>query len=197
MSLVISINGSLRPLKLPTKKNVEKIANPHTSEEVKEFGEEKKDLLGRPYSHKVVLEYENHQKKKDDGSKRVKFAYQIMTKSVLTLDPNEILLKAATLMKEKKIRHIPIVRERKVIGIISNEDILQISDLNQPVSSVMNTEVILAYESVTIELLATIFIEHKIGAIPIISRTNQLVGIISTIDILEYVVHSFPLRAFA
>lgn len=51
------------------------------------------------------------------------FVSDWMTKKVITITPEDCISSAVTLMKEKKIKHIPVVKDEKLKGIISDRDI--------------------------------------------------------------------------
>ncbi len=49
----------------------------------------------------------------------------IMTKNVITISPETPVKEAAKIMVEKKIRHLPITEQDRIVGIISDRDILR------------------------------------------------------------------------
>ena len=52
---------------------------------------------------------------------------EIMTSDVITLNPKDNLESAERLFKSKKIRHIPVVNGKEIIGMLSYTDLLRIS----------------------------------------------------------------------
>lgn len=121
---------------------------------------------------------------------------QIMKKEVYTLTPTDTLDDALTLMKEKNIRHIPIVDEQqKVVGLITSHDVnnalpssLKI-DSNQliydtPIENFMVKDIIVGHPLDFVEDVAVTFYEAKISCLPIISG-GKLVGIVTSSDLLH------------
>jgi acetoin utilization protein AcuB len=127
------------------------------------------------------------------------FVKNRMTTEVITLNPDQTLLKAMTLIQQKGIRHLPVVQEGKVVGIVTERDVrkagasdatsLSIFELHYlidqiKVSSFMTKKVITVSPDQPIEAAAKLIYDHKIGALPVVDQ-NQLVGLITSSDILE------------
>lgn len=205
MSLVIAINGNITPFHSPESSKIKKSSASSESHYVKDFDNltvrEKipKKTKKKPYVNKLLKEYVKNNEK--NLPRNVKKALQMMVSPVITLTPNINVLEAVALMEEREIRHIPVLLKNQIVGMISNEDILRnYSTKNrgsQTIGEIMTKKVVLAYDSTPIDTLARTLVEHKIGAIPIINRRHELVGIVSQIDILKLVMKSFPLEIFA
>ena len=69
----------------------------------------------RDYARKIVL------KGKSSNETQVK---EIMTENVITVLPEDDIEKCMGLMSGRKIRHLPVVKEGKVLGIISITDVV-------------------------------------------------------------------------
>lgn len=122
-----------------------------------------------------------------------------MSTEVVTLNPDQTLLKAMTLMQQKRIRHLPVVQAGKVVGMVTELDVrragasestsLSVFELHYlmdqiKVSSFMTKKVITVGPQEPIEAAALLIYEHKIGALPVVER-DHLVGLITISDILE------------
>ncbi len=120
----------------------------------------------------------------------------IMIKDVITLQKNATLRQAIDLVKQKKIRHIPIVDdEQRLIGLLCDVDIRSATpsifhldeykeDLLKPISDIMITDIYTAHPLDFVEEIAFVFYEQKISCMPVISD-NKLVGIITETDLLH------------
>lgn len=120
---------------------------------------------------------------------------EIMNKQVLTLQPTHTMADAAKLMKERKIRHVPIVDENgKLLGLVTERDLknalpsslLKDGDTSlyhRTLDQIMITNPIIGHPLDFVEEVALILYEHRIGCLPIVSK-GELVGIITGTDLL-------------
>jgi acetoin utilization protein AcuB len=121
-----------------------------------------------------------------------------MTKEVITVPPHEKIIDAFELMQGRGIRHLPVVDDGELKGLVTDRDIrlaLIPSPLATPedrvyhlgalerVDEIMTTELITVAPNTTIEEAAKLMAKHKIGAVPVVSQ-GKLVGILTETDIL-------------
>jgi acetoin utilization protein AcuB len=124
---------------------------------------------------------------------------EIMKTEVVTLTPKDTIKSALILMREKKIRHIPIINnERQLVGLITERDIKNSSPsilpqsmhsevTDVPLERMMKSNIITGHPLDFVEEVAALFYEHHIGCLPIL-RDNKLVGIITSTDLLHTMV---------
>ncbi|MFN3479118.1 MAG: CBS domain-containing protein [Thermodesulfovibrionales bacterium] len=125
-----------------------------------------------------------------------------MTKKVITISPDDSLIDAAVLLKEKKIKHLPIVKDGRLVGILSDRDIKEYSPSKSTSLDVFEiryllgktkcgdigkTNVITTDPDTPIEEAAILMIDHNIGCLPVIEK-GKLVGIISDKDLFKVIV---------
>lgn len=125
----------------------------------------------------------------------------IMTANVVKLNVNDSLSKVESLFREHKIRHIPVVSGSNVVGVVSYTDLLKISipDIDEKdefvVSTVYNmftleqvmtknVKTLFFYD--TIKTAAEILSTSDFRALPVVDEKNNLVGILSTTDLIKY-----------
>jgi acetoin utilization protein AcuB len=123
-----------------------------------------------------------------------------MTADPITVGPDDTLAAALRLTREHRVRHLPVVlHERELTGIVSDRDIrlampspLTVADAERadflertPVAAVMTREVITTLASDTIEAAAQALYRHRIGALPVVTATGCLEGLLSETDILR------------
>jgi len=113
---------------------------------------------------------------------------EIMTKDVISLSVEDTVQHAAGLMKQHDIGSIPVRRSDKVVGIITDRDIIlrgvaEGKDLNvQKVTEIMTSNPVLGDENLTIDDASRIMSERQIRRLPIVSH-NTLVGMVSLGDL--------------
>ncbi len=124
---------------------------------------------------------------------------EIMKKNVISLSKDDSLDEAIRIMNEFKIRHIPITdSEQRLIGLVTDRDLKEAGPsilhncdnnnvLDQPLASIMKTDLITGHPLDFVEEVAAIFYENKIGCLPVVSN-NKLVGIITETDIFHTLV---------
>ena len=125
---------------------------------------------------------------------------KIMTRNVIKLNVHDSLTKAEQLFKKHRIRHIPVVSGSKVVGIISYTDLLKVAvadytddDLSVvttmynmfSLEQVMTKDVVTVLSYTSIKEVAEIFVSNDFRALPVLYE-GQLVGIVTTTDIIKY-----------
>jgi acetoin utilization protein AcuB len=122
----------------------------------------------------------------------------IMTKDPLTLTPTEAIGQADELMNTNKIRQLPVVKGKELVGIVTDRDIrsfLSGSLLESPeareralaseVREIMTTEPITVSPDDDLQEAVELMIDEKIGGIPVVDEAEGLVGIVTYVDILR------------
>jgi acetoin utilization protein AcuB len=121
-----------------------------------------------------------------------------MTGNLATLSPEASVAEALTLCRERRIRHIPILEERRLVGIVSDRDLRDASPaLGDPerartlqeirVGDVMTREVITVDPQDSIENAAQQMYELKIECLPVVAE-EELLGIVTSSDVMRALV---------
>jgi CBS domain-containing protein len=123
-----------------------------------------------------------------------------MMGSPVTLRPDDTLDLANDVICLGRIRHIPVVDGGKLVGLLSERDLLgaaanQIYGLKQKsksallkgvlIKSIMKKRVATVTPDTPISDAARLMAEKKIGCVPVL-RDETLVGLVTTTDILRY-----------
>ena len=119
---------------------------------------------------------------------------EIMTQNPRHVETTSSIRRAISLMQEFDIRHLPVLEEGELVGIISDRDLRGVILNNDGTSDYLDTKVSLIMQAnpVTVDQDADaseaieLIVENKIGALPVVdSHTGKLKGILSYIDILQ------------
>lgn len=122
-----------------------------------------------------------------------------MKRNPITVDVNSGIKDALKLLQVHRIRHLPVMDGKRMVGIITDRDIrrvlpspatsLEIHELNYlldklQVGEVMTKKVVTVDPQTTLEEAAKLLLDYRIGGLPVLEG-NELVGIITETDILE------------
>lgn len=130
-------------------------------------------------------------------------AAQIMSHPVTVLEQDNEVAHAWRVLKKRQILQAPVLDEgRRLIGIVDERDLLTVIDidgghvlenLKRRVSDVMRSPVVAARPVTDIRRIAAVMLEGGLSAVPIVSDTEYIVGIVSRTDILRAVMTDPPL----
>lgn len=143
---------------------------------------------------------EAYQKKSKNQHQKVYSAQDIMQQPVITLAIEELTLKSALeTLQQHKITHIPVCQNTKLIGIVSETDILKamLFDKYPSKKNWLITKVYAATEDTAIQQLTHAMFDTHIGAMPIINEQEEVIGIITRSDILKLTSHYGPMEFWA
>ena len=126
-----------------------------------------------------------------------------MDDNIIPIKSSYTLGQASTIFKKVEVRHLPVVQNNKVIGMIGKSDIERVVSAYTfcvenanisptalecvPVSQVMSKEVVLIQSKQSIEEASEILAERAFRALPVLDG-DKLVGVISTTSLMKYVV---------
>jgi len=124
-------------------------------------------------------------------------ASDIMATKVVALTADKKIAHAKEMMKIKKISGIPVVDDKKkLVGIISIEDIinaLEFNRINEPIRNIMTQKVMPIGLNETLSEIVDKFENYKFGRFPVIDDEGRIRGIISKEDILHGILEKFNL----
>lgn len=122
-----------------------------------------------------------------------------MSKPVISVQPSLPVNETLNLMKKEHIRRAPVIQDGKLVGIVSDKDLLNASpspattlsvwEMNYllskiTVKDVMTKKVLTVHEDTPIEEAARILADNKIGGMPVL-RGDKVVGIITETDLFK------------
>ena len=116
-----------------------------------------------------------------------------MTLRVAFVLESDKIDKAFETMKVLNMHHVPVVRDRKVIGMLSDRDILLHAHLkngatvvpDKLVSEVMGKRLVMCNPETSIATVAEMMLSQHIHALPVVDKDGKLVGIITSSDLIR------------
>lgn len=133
---------------------------------------------------------------------------KVMSTDLVTATVNDSFSDIKALMQDSCVRHLPIVEGKHILGIISQTDILRYSvsqafvqddsdandkvlDPHVSINELMTKSVITLKDYDTVKHAVEIFNSQSFHAIPVVDKEDQLVGMISTDDIMMYFMRQY------
>lgn len=124
----------------------------------------------------------------------------IMTKNVIAVTPDDDLMKVKELFDNYNIHHLPVVKYKEIVGIISKSDFLHFlhgfkgNDLDRfldetrlkswKASEIMTKGLAKVDSQEPIRTVLDVFLINRFHAIPVVDN-SELVGIVTTYDIIK------------
>lgn len=122
----------------------------------------------------------------------------LMTEEPLTVSPSETVGHAENILSTHSIRQLPVVEGKALVGILTDRDVRSYLGaepptdpetreqmLKTPVRALMTSDPITLSPDDNIEKALEIFINEKVGGIPVVDPAAGLIGIVTYIDLLR------------
>jgi CBS domain-containing membrane protein len=128
---------------------------------------------------------------------------ELMSTDLVTLTEDETLAHAQRCMARGRIRHLPVIRGSKLVGLLTHRDLLAASfsifaevDHNEqrrifvtvPVVEAMHRDVVSVAPDLSVKEAARILLKNKYGCLPVVEDNGDLVGILTEADFLQLTV---------
>ncbi|MFT2097557.1 CBS domain-containing protein [Marinomonas sp. 2405UD66-6] len=128
-------------------------------------------------------------------------AQDIMTHNVISVDMDDRLPDIKKIMETHEFHHLPVTDNGKLVGIISDRDLLRLispfinkvseqprdtDTLNRAAHQVMTRQPIAVKAETSIEEILTWFKQLDISCLPVIDEDEQVIGMISWRDLIKH-----------
>jgi acetoin utilization protein AcuB len=126
-----------------------------------------------------------------------------MSKKVITIDADDSMQNAISLLKENKIRMLPVTKKDKLVGIVTDRDLKRASasdatalDIHEllyliakiKVKEIMTKDPITVPANFTVEETAEVLLNYRISGVPVVDHSDNIVGIITQSDIFRVLI---------
>ncbi len=115
----------------------------------------------------------------------------IMTRNVLTVKMDYFIQIIRDIFNNFEFHHIPVLENQKLIGVISDRDLIDREDrdtitLDKKAHEIMSRKLITVDAQTSIEKASDLLLENNISCLPVISHHGSVEGIVSWKDILKF-----------
>ena len=117
---------------------------------------------------------------------KVKRSESGMILDPITIEPEFKISKAMEIMANYKVSGLPVIKNKKLVGILTNRDIRFENNFNLEVKDRMtSSNLITVPESTTLEQAKSVLQKHRIEKLLVVDDSGQLKGLITVKDILK------------
>jgi len=130
---------------------------------------------------------------------------EVMTRDVVTVDENDTLLHLLASMKSLRFRHLPVTDDDRLIGLVTERDLLAIADSNLLphqgerdrmlqerlcVRDVMVRQVMTVSPETSLQVAGRLLLKQRFGCLPVVDEKNALRGILTASDYVAAIVRA-------
>ncbi len=124
-------------------------------------------------------------------------AQDLMTRSPVCVTTRTRLKDAIETMFAIDVRHIPVLEDERLVGMLSERDLRPLWDLaldsavtdgrvyDRRVTDLMSSNPLTVDSEADADEVIELLLEHRIGAVPVVDADGMLVGIVSYVDVLK------------
>jgi CBS domain-containing protein len=137
---------------------------------------------------------------KTNPERFLKEVSEIMTRDVVTCSPDDEVVDIWRLMTETRFAGLPVVRNGKLLGMVTQRDLLETGASlptfeskkgrfrgSPKISSIMKTNVVAVDPSTKVIRVARVMVSKDIGRVPVIDKNGKLIGIVDREDVARLV----------
>lgn len=117
----------------------------------------------------------------------------VMTREVVTLQEEDDLALADRILGLGKIRHLPVERNGRLVGLITHRDLLRAFAAARgrparsiPARELMTRDIVTVSPDAALRRAAQVMLRQKLGCLPVISEEGRLVGILTESDLVRF-----------
>jgi acetoin utilization protein AcuB len=126
-----------------------------------------------------------------------------MSSDVITVDENTPILQVGRILEENNIRHLPVTREGKLAGMITDQEVIKASPsrfttlkahelyhllAETRARDIMVADPVTIRPDQTVEVAAVMMLEHRLTGIPVTTEQGEILGIITQGDVFKVLI---------
>jgi len=125
------------------------------------------------------------------------FASELISNSIPPLKTSDSVQKSLDRMAEFKLYHLPIVNETQFLGLVAEDDLIEVRDVEQAIGSlslsILNPFV---FEDVHVYDIIRLFNQLHLSVVPVLDYKKNYLGLISINNLLEYTSNIFAVKEY-
>ncbi|MFI5450594.1 CBS domain-containing protein [Pedobacter sp. UC225_61] len=123
------------------------------------------------------------------------FAVELISNVIPPLKTSDSVRKALERMSEFKLYHLPIVNEAQFLGLVSEDELIEVRDQDTPLGSlsltIMNPFV---FEDSHIYDVIRLFNQLQLSLVPVLDQQKNYLGVVSINNLLEYTADTYAVK---
>lgn len=115
----------------------------------------------------------------------------VMTRKLITVPMDQSLLEAAELMKERRLRHLPVTNAKgEIVGLLSQADLqFAMEPENEKVENLMSGPIDFVEQDLPLRQAILLMLQKRIPCLFVVDEKKNTVGIVTTDDLLWHLAH--------
>lgn len=123
-------------------------------------------------------------------------ATSAMTRDVVCIQPTDSLSDAYQIMTEWEIRHLPVLEGSRLVGILSDRDVLvnahttpgglAVDDMT--VAEAMTPDPMTCRANADVAAIGSAMTRHKVDSMPVVDEDGELIGLVTSTDLIEILI---------
>jgi CBS domain-containing protein len=115
-----------------------------------------------------------------------------MSKDLVTVGESDDLALAESLLRLSGIRHLPVVKDGRLVGLVTQRDMLRSGQSGRSgartlaVSEIMTRDLTTVRPATALSQAARLMLERKYGCLPVCDEEGRLVGIVTEADFVRF-----------
>lgn len=116
------------------------------------------------------------------------YAHELISDSIPPLRTSDSIQKVIDRMAEFRVNHLPIVNDQQFLGLISDEDTIEVSDHSFPIGGLsLSLHNPFVFEDQHVYDVIRLFYEQKLSLVPVLDEKKNYRGVISINTMMEYI----------
>jgi acetoin utilization protein AcuB len=116
------------------------------------------------------------------------YAHELISDAIPPVRTSDTIVRVIERMAEFRLNHLPIVNDQQFLGLISDDDLIEVTDQNSPVGGLsLSLHNSFVFEGQHIYDVIRLFYEQKLSLVPVLDTLNNYKGSISINTMMEHI----------